>query len=68
MGSWHCTLGWSDLAFFPIFENLHISANQVYFLELNSKKSAPSVARATHTRQSFLFQKITGTLNINIFI
>ena len=25
------TVGWSDLALFSIFENLHISADQVYF-------------------------------------
>ena len=27
----HCTVGWSDLALLSIFENLHISADQVYF-------------------------------------
>ena len=34
------TVGGSDLALFSIFENLHISADQVYHKELNSKKSA----------------------------
>ena len=28
------TLGWSDLALFPIFVNLHISVDQVYFRSL----------------------------------
>ena len=26
-----CTVGWSDLALFEIFEKLHVSANQVYY-------------------------------------
>ena len=58
---------WSDFALFSIFENLYISADQVYFQELNSKKSAISAGRVGHARQSFHFQKITGTLKINIF-
>ena len=31
------TLGWSDLALFSIFENVHISADQVYFQALHLK-------------------------------
>ena len=45
----HCTLGWSDLALFAIFEKLHISADQIYFKKVNSKKSANF---ATPARQS----------------
>ena len=30
-GAHPCTVGWSDLALFQIFENLHISADRVYF-------------------------------------
>ena len=33
-----CIVGWSDLAHFFDFENLHIFSNQVYFQEFNSKK------------------------------
>ena len=29
-----CVVGWSDLAPFSIFENLHISADQAYFYKL----------------------------------
>ena len=55
------TVGWSDLALFSIFESVHISADQVYFQELNSKKSAIfGCARASHARHSFHFQKSQG--------
>ena len=27
----HCTVGWSDLALFVIFEKLHLSADKLYF-------------------------------------
>ena len=53
----HCTLGWSDLALFAIFEKLHISADQIYFKKVNSKKSANF---ATPARQSFIFKKSQG--------
>ena len=33
----YCTVGWSDLALFSIFENVHISADQVYFQALHLK-------------------------------
>ena len=58
----YCTLGWSDLA---LFENGHFPADQVYFYELNSKKSANLAAR---TWQSFHFISITGTLKMYIFM
>ena len=55
------------LNFFPIFENGHYAADQVYFYESNSKKIREFCrALAGHARQSFHFQKITGTLKINI--
>ena len=38
-----CTLGWSDLVFFAIFEKRQVSAVQVYFYEFNSKKSGNRV-------------------------
>ena len=34
------TVGWSDLYFCAIFKIEHIAADQVYFYEFNSKKSA----------------------------
>ena len=30
-----CLVAWSDFLLFAIFENGHITANQVYFYELN---------------------------------
>ena len=36
------TVGWGDSALFSIFETVHISIDQVYFKEFNSKKSATS--------------------------
>ena len=41
-------------------------ADQVYFYESNPKKKVSLAACATHARQSFPFQKITGTSKINI--
>ena len=54
------TVGWSDL---PIFEIRHIAADQVYFYEFNSKNSA-NLSALMPIRQSFPFQKITGTLKL----
>ena len=46
---------WFSTSFF--FENVHISADQVYFQELNSKKSAISAARAHRMRGTvFIFK------------
>ena len=56
-------VGWRDLAFFSIFENLHISAYRVYFQELNSE-----IFDVLHALQSFHFQKIKWTLKIYLFI
>ena len=36
----YSTVGCSDLALFAIFEKLNVSADQVYFYEVNSQKSA----------------------------
>ena len=56
-----CGIGWSDFHFFAIFKNGHIAIDWLYFFyEFNSKKSA--------AQQNFHFQKITGTLKINIFL
>ena len=55
-------LGWSDLNFGGIFENGHIVADQVYFYESDSRKSATFAAGG----QSFYFQKITETLKITV--
>ena len=54
--------------FFSIFENLQVSADQVYFLEFNSKKSAilaecPRVARAA----KFSFSKSCRDLKNEFF-
>ena len=49
--------------FFPIFENLHNSADQGIFLQTQFQQIG-NFGR----RQSFLFQKIKGTLKINIFL
>ena len=49
-------VGWSDLLLFAIFENGRIAADQVYFYELIPKN-----------RQRFHYQKITGSLKMNIF-
>ena len=65
---YYYTVGWSDLALFSIFENLHIFADQVYSENLNSKKLAISTARASHAWQSVHFFKITGILKINFFL
>ena len=40
------TVGWSDKEFFSDFRNRHNAADQVYFSESNSKKSADLVARS----------------------
>ena len=44
-----------------------MSADQVHFQEVNSKKSANFATHAPHARQSINLQKKEGTLNINIF-
>ena len=55
--------GWSALVFFAIFINRHYSADQVYFM-----RPIPKNRRIwPRARQSFRFQKSTGTLKINIF-
>ena len=57
-------------SFFAIFENGHIAMDWLYFYEFNLKKSAnfDACARGARARQSFHFQKITGTLKLNIFL
>ena len=60
-----CTLGWSDLALFAIFEKQHLSADQVNFLEFSSKILATSVMRARS--KLFIIKKFTGPLKLNIF-
>ena len=40
------TVGGSDIPNFAVFNNRHIAADQVYFCELNFKKSADFDARA----------------------
>ena len=60
------TLGWSNIALFAIFENVHYAADQVrvYFYESNSKK----ICKFGRARgKVFYFQKMTETLKINIF-
>ena len=55
--------GWGALVFFAIFINRHYSADQVYFM-----RPIPKNRRIwPRARQSFRFQKSTGTLKINIF-
>ena len=54
-----CTLGWGDLALFAIFEKRHISADQVYFKQFNSKKLANFAARLA----KFSFSKNHRDLN-----
>ena len=54
---WNIVLEWSDLALFAIFEIGQFAADQEYFYEFNSQKSA-----------KFSFFSITGTLKIHIFL
>ena len=49
---------------FSIFENGHYAADQVYFFSPIKKNRANLAA---HVRQSFHFQKITGTLKMIFF-
>ena len=50
-----------------MFEIEHIAANQVYFYEFNSKKSANFAAYVRGvTRKSFNFQKITWNFFLKI--
>ena len=50
-----CTLGWSGLTLFSIFENLHLSADQIYFYEFNKTKWQFWLrACSSHARQSIL--------------
>ena len=71
---WHCpsTVGWSDLALVSIFENLHISTfllnRYIFRNSIPKNRQFRPHARPSHARQSFHFQKITGTLKINIFL
>ena len=58
------TIGWSDLPLFAIFDIGHITANQVYFYEFNSKNSANLTVPV---RQSFYFQNITEIIKMHIF-
>ena len=51
------TIVCSDLLLFSIFENGQIAADQVYFYEFISKKSANFAVRAC---RSFHFHKIKG--------
>ena len=62
--STHPQIGWSDLALLAFFKNLHVAVDQVFFRSYILKQSARSAARASHAWQSYLFQKITGTLKI----
>ena len=64
-----CRVGWSDLSLFFEFWSVHLTVDQVYFYEFNSKKSPISAARArVICAAKFTLQKITGPLNINIFL
>ena len=54
-----------DTTFFE-FWNSHLTSNQVYFCKFNYRKSEISVHVCTAVQQSFNFQKITGTLKLNI--
>ena len=55
-------LGWSDLALFSIYKNLHISVDQVYILlGVQYKKTAISAAPAP----KFSLTKIGDTLKIH---
>ena len=58
----YCTVGWSELALFAIFEKLHVSADQVYFYEVNSKKNCKfRRARVRRMRgKVFIFKKSQG--------
>ena len=56
-------LGWSDLGLFSTFEIGHSAADQVCFMSLIQK-----IGKFGNERQSFYFEKITGTLKINIFV
>ena len=62
-------LGWSDLPLFGIFEIGHISADQVYFYELNCKKSANLTACEYDTRSAkFSFSKNHRDLKMKKFL
>ena len=50
--------------FFAIFKNGHSAIDWLYFYEVHSKKLANFVE---HSRQSFNFQKIKGTIKMNNF-
>ena len=52
------TVGWSDLALFLDFENLHISADQVYVLELNSKIGTFGRAKFSFSKNHKGLQKL----------
>ena len=57
-----CSVGLSDLLLFSIFENVHIAAHQVYFVELNFLKNLYFALQVSR----FSFSKITESLTINI--
>ena len=61
------TVGWSDLAFFAIFEKLHISADIFLGGQFPKKRQTSPRACTLHEWQSFHFQKIAGAFNMNIF-
>ena len=56
------SLGWSDIELFAIFENGHYAADQVYFYQSNSKKSANLAACAA----KFSHSKNDRDLKMNI--
>ena len=58
-----CSVGLSDLLLFSIFENVHIAAHQVYFVELNLKKNYILPCKC----QGFHFQKSQRAINILYF-
>ena len=51
-----------------IFEKLHVSAEVLLLEGQFQKLSKFRCTQAPHARQSFHFQKIAGTLKLNIFV
>ena len=62
-----CRLRWSGLALFAIFEKLHVSADQLYFQEVNSKKSA-NFDLSTHRTRIKVYIYLQYIYSINIYI
>ena len=63
-----CTVGWSDLALFSIFENTFLLIRYIFMSSIPKNWQFWPGTRGSQARQSFNFKRITGSLKINIFI